>query len=223
METKSTETDIVTDADREAEQTITELLRVERPQDGLLGEEGAESGGTTGRRWVVDPLDGTVNFFYGIPAWAVSVALEDDDGGLVGVVRDPVRSETFKAVRGGGALLNGGAIHVRGAEGLHLSMIATGFAYAAELRARQAQTLTRVLPLVRDVRRAGAAALDLAWVAAGRYDGYYERGLKPWDWAAGRLLVTEAGGATAPLLGDPAGLVAAAPELLPELVELVSD
>ena len=213
----------MTDADREAERVITELLRVERREDALLGEEGDAFEGRSGRRWVVDPLDGTVNFFYGIPQWAVSVALEDDEGGIVGVVRDPLRSETFKAMREGGALLNGGAMHVRRPEELSKAMIATGFAYAAELRARQAETLTRVLPRVRDVRRAGAAALDLSWVAAGRLDGYYERGLKPWDWAAGRLLVTEAGGDTARLVGDPPGLAAAAPALLPQLVELVSD
>jgi myo-inositol-1(or 4)-monophosphatase len=223
LATKSTETDLVTDADRDAERVISELLRVERPDDGVLGEEGDARAGSSGRRWVVDPLDGTVNFVYGIPAWAVSVAVEDGDGVLAGVVHDPVRAETFSAARGRGAALDGVPIRVREPEGLSKAMVATGFSYAAELRTRQAETLMRVLPAVRDVRRMGAAALDLSWVAAGRFDGYYERGLNAWDWAAGSLLVLEAGGELAQLEGEPAGLVATAPGLLEGLLELVRD
>jgi fructose-1,6-bisphosphatase/inositol monophosphatase family enzyme len=187
----------------------------------LLGEEGTSDRSSTGRRWVVDPLDGTTDYLYSYPQWAVSVALEDDSGGLAAVVLDPPRGECFRAVRGGGAELDGRPVRVRDGTPLAESLIATGFAYEAELRATQARMLEHVLPRVRDIRRAGAAALDLAWTAAGRVDGYYERGLKPWDWAAGRLIVAEAGGRLAELEGEPLGLVAAGPSLLPELTELL--
>jgi myo-inositol-1(or 4)-monophosphatase len=172
---------------------------------------------------VVDPLDGTTNYLYSLPVWAVSVALEDDRGGVAGVVLDPSRDELFAAARGEGARLDGQPIHVRAGAPLAESLVATGFAYDAAHRAEQSRVLQRVLPRVRDIRRAGAAAIDLAWVAAGRVDGYYERGLKPWDWAAGRLLVAEAGGAVAELPGEPLGLVAAAPGLVGELTALVTD
>jgi myo-inositol-1(or 4)-monophosphatase len=221
LERKSSRTDMVSDADRDAEGTIERILREERPDDGLLAEEGASSEDRSGRRWVVDPLDGTTNFLYGFPAWCVSVALEDTDGGAVGVVRDPARGESFAAARGLGAKLNGAPIEVSGAERLGSALIATGFGYDAERRRAQAERLVQVLPNVRDIRRAGAAALDLCWVAAGRLDGYYERGLKPWDWAAGRVIVTEAGGELRTLDGDPAGLVAASPGIVDELCGLV--
>ena len=237
---------MVSDADRAAEEAVVALLRAERPDDGLLGEEGASREGTSGRRWVVDPLDGTTNYLYGFPQWAVSVAVEDGGGALAGVVFDPVAGELFRAVRGGGAELVGTEgsgsgptgrsdarhtctrstssaepLRVRASADLSRSLIATGFGYEPEWRAQQARAAAYLLPRVRDLRRAGAAALDLAWLAAGRLDGYWERGLKPWDWAAGRLLVTEAGGAVAELGGERHGLVAAGPKLLPQLVELV--
>ena len=224
---------MVSDADRAAEEAIAALLRSERPEDGIVGEEGSSIEGTSGRRWVVDPLDGTTNYLYGFPQWAVSVALEDGAGALAGVVLDPVRGELFAAERGGGCSCSRIAgesaaaarkpLRVRDGAELSRSLIATGFGYEAGWRAEQAAAAAYVLPRVRDVRRAGAAALDLAWLAAGRLDGYWERGLKPWDWAAGRLLVTEAGGAVAELEGERHGLVAAGPSLLPQLVELVSD
>jgi len=175
---KSSATDMVSDADREAERLISDQLRAERPDDGLLGEEGATAAAASGRRWVVDPLDGTTNFLYGYPGWCVSVALEDGSGPLVGAIRDPERDETFTAVRGGGAELNGGTIRVREHDRLETALIATGFGYEPAVRARQADVLRAALPLLRDIRRGGAAALDLAWVAAGRLDGYYERGVK---------------------------------------------
>jgi myo-inositol-1(or 4)-monophosphatase len=223
LASKSSETDPVSDADREAERAVRDLLLAERPDDGLLAEEGSDSSGPSGRRWIVDPLDGTVNFLYGFPAWAVSVALEDPDGLAVGVVYSPVHAETFSALRGEGAWLNGRRLRVRGCRELERAMVATGFAYEADRRAEQAEIIRRLLPRARDIRRAGAAALDLAWVAAGRLDAFYERGLNVWDHAAGDLLVREAGGAVADLDGDPPGLVAAAtPELLGELAALVS-
>ncbi len=197
------------------------MLRRERPDDGLLGEEDADESGTSGRRWIVDPLDGTTNYLYGLGAWCVSVALEAEDGLLVGVIHDPVGGETFRAARGRGADLNGEALRVRDGTSLEDALLATGFGYDAGERARQAVTLTDVISRVRDVRRAGSAALDLAWVAAGRLDGYWERGGKVWDWAAGRLIVAEAGGACAFLDEEPQGLAAANPTLLPEVLALV--
>jgi myo-inositol-1(or 4)-monophosphatase len=171
---------------------------------------------------VIDPLDGTTNFLYGYPVWAVSVALEDADGALAGVVFDPTRDELFAAERGGGATVNDTPVRVREPADLGESLIATGFAYRADRRARQAAVIAELLPRVRDIRRAGAAALDLAWLAAGRIDGYFERDLRRWDWAAGRLLVTEAGGEVRDLPGDPHGLVAAAPGFVGELAEIVA-
>jgi fructose-1,6-bisphosphatase/inositol monophosphatase family enzyme len=221
VESKSTRTDMVSDADRDAEGLIQRLLAEERPRDGLLAEEGASSEGTSGRRWVVDPLDGTTNYLYRLPAWAVSVALEEGDGAVVGVVHDPLADETFSAVRGEGALLDGAPIAVGGAQALDTALIATGFYYAAAERERQARLLVELLPRVRDVRRVGAAALDLCMVACGRVDGYYERGLNRWDWSAAALVAGEAGASVRSLPGEPFGLCAAAPGIADELAALV--
>ncbi len=171
---------------------------------------------------MVDPLDGTTNYLYGLPAWAVSIALEDADGAAVGVVHQPLTGETFTAVRDGGARLNGEEIEVSGGDRLSSALVATGFAYDSEYRSEQAELLTRVLPRVRDIRRPGAAALDLCHVAAGRVDAYYERGLQAWDWAAGSLIVSEAGGRLERLEGEPAGLLASTPAIADELLALVS-
>jgi myo-inositol-1(or 4)-monophosphatase len=214
---------MVSDADRAAEEAISALLRAERPDDGLLGEEGLSADGVSGRRWVVDPLDGTTNYLYRVRAWCVSVGLEQDGEGLAGVVYDPLAGELFSASRGGGAFLNGAPIRVRSEGPLARALVATGFGYDPEVRAGQGDVLRRVLPAVRDVRRAGAAALDLCHVAAGRLDGYYERGVQPWDIAAGSLIVAEAGGAVRPLSGGRAGVAAARPGLVDELVELTRE
>jgi len=223
LASKTSATDPVSDADREAERVIREVLSAERPDDGLVGEEGSSIEGQHGRRWVVDPLDGTVNFLYGLRAWGVSIALEDASGLAVAVVFNPVSGECFAAERGEGATLNGRPIHVTDCRSLDRAMVSTGFSYEAERRAEQAAVLVELLPRIRDLRRAGAAALDLAYVAAGRVDAFYERGLKRWDEAAGLLLVHEAGGVTADLDGEPHGVVAAAtPELLAELRPLVA-
>jgi myo-inositol-1(or 4)-monophosphatase len=223
LASKTSPTDPVSDADREAERTIRELLLSERPEDGLVGEEGSRVEGEQPRRWIVDPLDGTVNFLYGLRAWAVSIALEDAEGLALGVVFNPVSGECFSALRGGGAELNGRPIHVTQCPALDRAMVATGFSYEADRRREQAELLVELLPRIRDLRRAGAAALDLAFVAAGRVDAFYERGLKRWDEAAGRLLVTEAAGAVADLEGEPRGVIAAAtPSLLEELRTFVT-
>jgi myo-inositol-1(or 4)-monophosphatase len=170
----------------------------------------------SGRRWLVDPLDGTINFLYELPAWVVSVALEDADGLAAGVVHSPVLGETFCAARGEGAWVakSGRRLRVRDCDRLERAMVATGFSYEPARRARQAEVVARLLPRASDIRRAGAAALDLAWVAAGRLDAFYESGLNPWDWAAGHLLVEEGGGVTDWVGGEPPVLVAAATSAL---------
>lgn len=192
---KTSQTDPVSDADRAAERLIAERLLAARPDDALLGEEDqASRSGTSGLRWVVDPLDGTVNFLYGLAAWSVSVACEDADGAVVGVVHQPVSGETFRAVRGAGAWLGRRRLAVRDPDALAATLVATGFAYDPVVRADQGRLAAALLAEARDLRRCGSAALDLAWCAAGRVDAYLEFGLQPWDWAAGALLVTEAGG-----------------------------
>lgn len=197
VSTKTTRTDVVTQMDTAAEALVVRTILAERPEDGLLGEEGADRVGSTGVRWIVDPLDGTVNYLYGLPNWAVSVAVEVDASTAIGVVDVPVLGETFVAVRGQGAVrVDAGGVHpVAPNEPAELAqcLVATGFGYAADRRSGQARALTAVLPRVRDIRRAGAAAVDLCWAAAGLVDCYYERGLNPWDLAAGVLVATEAG------------------------------
>ena len=210
VEHKSSSTDPVSDADRAAEALIRARLHAARPGDAILGEEGGEAAGH-GLRWIVDPLDGTVNYLYGLSAWAVSIACEDADGLLAAVVYHPPSGEMFAAARGEGAVLDGRPIAVRPAREPARSLVATGFAYSAEVRERQAVIAARLLPQVRDIRRAGSAALDLAWTAAGRHDAYFERGLALWDRAGGELLVREAGGTIVDLEaadGLPAGLAA---------------
>jgi myo-inositol-1(or 4)-monophosphatase len=217
---KSSSTDPVSDADRDAEAEILRLLHEARPDDAVLGEEGTAAGGRSGLRWVIDPLDGTVNFLYGQPAFAVSIACEDDRGTLLGIVHQPLSGETFTALRGGGAFVDGRPITVNRPDSLARALVATGFSYEPARRALQGEIAARLLPKVRDLRRAGSAALDLAWVACGRLDGYYEHGLNEWDWAGGALLVSEAGGAVLRLPragGLPEALVAGAPGLVEAL------
>jgi myo-inositol-1(or 4)-monophosphatase len=223
LASKTSVTDPVSEADRHAERTIRDLLTAERPDDGLVGEEGSRvDASASGRNWIVDPLDGTVNFLYGMRDWCVSIALEDGEGLAVGVVFNPVSGECFSAARGQGAALDGRAISVSEITALDRAMVATGFSYDAAKRAVQARLLVDLLPRIRDLRRAGAAALDLAYVACGRVDAYYERDLKRWDEAAGILLVREAGGLVADLPGEPHGVIAAgSSDVLEELLPFV--
>lgn len=217
-ESKSTPTDAVTEMDRAAEALIVDRLRALRPDDRIVGEEtghhdGAGGGGSAedgeddaaGVTWVVDPLDGTVNYLYGIPQFAVSIAAQQHGETVAGVVYDVMRDEMYAAARGGGATCNGAAIRCSGQPDLAFSLVATGFAYAAENRSVQARVLTTVLPAVRDIRRLGSAALDLCMVASGRVDAYFEAGMQPWDWAAGALIATEAGARVGGLGGRPPG------------------
>ena len=221
--TKSSGTDMVSDADRASEALIIEHIRARRPVDAILGEESGARAGSSGIRWVVDPLDGTTNFLYGHHAWAVSIAIEDEEGAVAGVVFDVPRNELYTAARGRGASCNGRSIRVSSLDDVARALIGTGFAYEPEARGRAAGLLASVLPQIRDIRRIGAAALDLAWVACGRLDGYFEAPVMHWDIAAGALIVREAGGVTASLeASDGEGLIAAGPGIFEDLRALVA-
>ena len=224
--TKSTATDLVSEADVATERLIRERLTAARPRDTIVGEEGDDHvpDDPSGLRWVVDPLDGTVNFLFSIPQWCVSVAVEDDEGGLAGVIYDPSRDELWSATRDGAATRNGEPVSGSTCDDLAMAMVATGFGYDAEVRRRQAAIAAALLPQVRDIRRLGSAALDLAWAAAGRYDAYFERGVQPWDVAAGRLICERAGLAVRDLEPDPPqgkGILVAPPALIDRLQVLV--
>jgi myo-inositol-1(or 4)-monophosphatase len=223
IETKSSATDLVTDLDRKAERLIVDRLLADRPDDGVLGEEGGERAGTSGVRWVIDPLDGTTNFVYGFPAYAVAIAAEEDGQLVAAAVTDVGHDEQFTAVRGGGARRDSVPIAVSGLTSLATALVGTGFSYLPEVRRRQAEVLPHVLGAVRDVRRLGSAALDLCWVACGRLDGFWERGLAPWDHAAASLVAREAGARVGWLGEDVTTLVVAGPGIYRALEALLLD
>ena len=226
VDTKSTGTDMVTEMDRASEALILERILDARPHDGVLGEEGTDRTGTSGVRWVVDPIDGTTNYLYGHAGFAVSIAAEFDGEIIAGVVNDPLHREIFTARRGHGASRNGAPVSASAETELAHALIGTGFSYEPDRRRRQAQVLTLVLPRIRDVRRMGAASVDLCSVACGRIDGYYERGLQPWDHAAGALIAREAGAIVADLHDGPLNFefcLAAPPALFDELRGLLHD
>jgi myo-inositol-1(or 4)-monophosphatase len=245
---KTTPTDLVSEADLASERAIRELLARRRPADGFLGEEGGqEQEGESGLSWVVDPLDGTVNFLFGIPQWCVSVAVRDREGLVAGAVYDPNRDELFTTTRAGRPTLtaSGGVTELvgpgrgglgpagsqrgveragSGLEDLATAMVATGLAYDAKVREAQAKVLARLAGRVRDIRRFGSAALDLTWTAAGRYDAYFERSVKQWDVAAGTLICESAGLQVLELPvyeNLPWGILVAPPALAEPLLELV--
>ncbi|TQJ31087.1 inositol monophosphatase family protein [Microbacterium sp. SLBN-146] len=229
--TKSALADIVTEADREVEDLIRRRIAEARPDDGFLGEESGAERGASGITWVVDPIDGTVNYAYGIPVYAVSIAAVQGEPvageweALAGAVLNPASGELFRASLGGGTWL--GDVRVEVSEVTDAgALLGTGFGYDPATHAADLARVARVMPIARDVRRAGAAALDLAYVAAGKLDGYFERGLQPWDHAAGALLVTEAGGRVAVDDVDAIGrrlVVAAGPALFERLLAVASD
>jgi myo-inositol-1(or 4)-monophosphatase len=223
VDTKSSATDPVTSADKAAQQAIASVITDARPEDALTGEEGLRRSGTSGYRWIVDPLDGTVNYLYGRDEWAVSVAVRDSSGAVAGVVHAPALGATFTAVRGQGAWHQDRRLAVRATQDLSAAIIGTGFSYTADGRRSQAAVLSRLLPRIADIRRGGSAALDLAAVASGTLDAFYEDDLEEWDWAAGALLASEAGASVGPLPGQDgrSGIVAAAPGLRDPLMELL--
>jgi len=239
VDAKSSPTDLVTEMDVATEALIVRRLLTARPGDGVLGEEGTVGEGTSGVRWIVDPIDGTTNYVYGLPAFAVSIAAEVHGTVVAGAVAVPMLDEVFSAATGCGATCNGAAVHARssvieaardsGADADTLvgrALLATGYAYDPVRRGRQAAVIAAVLPRVRDVRRMGAAAVDLCLVAAGRVDAFYEQGLQPWDYAAGALIAREAGAVVTDLDGGPpssASVVAAPAELHGPLRALLLD
>lgn len=193
VDTKSSSVDVVTETDKASEKFIVERIRAQRPEDGIVGEEGASIDGSNNIKWHIDPLDGTVNFIYGIPNYCVSIGIEIDGTPAVGAVFNPETDEMFTAITGRGAFRNGKAIHVNTESDPNLSLVATGFSYIEERRKRDAELLLPVLPQVRDLRRMGSAALDLCSIACGRLDAYFERFVNSWDVVAGIVIAREAG------------------------------
>jgi myo-inositol-1(or 4)-monophosphatase len=225
IDTKSSAVDLVTVMDRTSERYIVEGIRACRPHDGFLGEEGSDEPGTSGVRWLIDPIDGTTNYVYGQPAFAVSIAAQLDGDTIVGVVNDCLMHDQYVASRGNGASRNGRPISVSDRAELATSLVATGFSYSPERRGRQGEVVAKLLPHIRDIRRRGSAALDLCFVACGRVDAYFELGLGPWDMAAGELIAREAGARTADLAGGPPGftVVAATPAIFEPLLTRLRD
>jgi myo-inositol-1(or 4)-monophosphatase len=225
IRSKSSATDLVSEADERAERAIVTAIRRLRPDDAIVAEEGSGAEGSSGVNWYVDPLDGTINYLYGIAHWAVSICCADPAGPLAGVVFDPLRDELFSTSRGAGAFLGDRRLAVTDNRDLASALIATGFGYDAAQRKTQGRIIASVLGDVRDIRRFGSAALDLSWTAAGRFDGYFESVEKPWDWMAGAMLVREAGGRVSQL--DPADpafprIIASGPGIHDDLVALLA-
>lgn len=224
IDTKSSAIDIATQMDRQAEEMIVSTILATRPDDGVIAEEGAARESKSGFTWVIDPLDGTVNYLYDLPGWCVSVACKDDEGSIVGVVHAPtLENATWHATRGGGAFKNGESVRVGSEVHLNRALIATGFAYSMETRKDQVKVINDLLPLCRDIRRLGAAAVDLCHVASGTLDAYFEVGLKEWDKAAGALIITEAGGVVSGGESENSRLVVGNPAIHEKLVEFLAN
>jgi myo-inositol-1(or 4)-monophosphatase len=224
VQTKSTATDMVTEFDRASEVLIVEGIRAARPEDAIVGEEGASVSGTSGITWYIDPIDGTTNFLYDLPAWAVSIGAEDSSGPLAGVVYIPALGEMFTATRGGGAFLNGAPIQSNNIADVSQALVCTGFSYSADQRTIQAQRVSRFIHQIRDIRRAGAAAIDLCFVACGRIDAYFEENLHQWDISAGILIAHEAGCRSGDFSGHtprPAEILTTAPAIFDQLSQLI--
>lgn len=224
LRAKSSATDLVSEADERAERAVVSYIRERRAEDALVAEEGSQATGRSGVKWYIDPLDGTTNYLYGVPHWSVAICCADRHGALAGVVYDPLRDELFSATRGGGARLGARPLRVTEKTDLATALVATGFAYVADHRRLQGRILAGVLGEVRDVRRLGSASLDLAYVASGRFDAYFESVDQPWDWMAGALLVREAGGRVSELRPSQPGLpniVATAPAIHDPLTRLL--
>jgi myo-inositol-1(or 4)-monophosphatase len=231
--TKSSETDVVTEFDRASERLIVQGLSAARPDDAVIGEEGTDAAGASGVRWLIDPIDGTTNFLYDLPGWAVSIAALVDDQPQAGAVYVPGSGELFTAIAGQGAQLDGEPIQCSTTATLDHALVATGFSYLVDRRRGQGERFARIIPKIRDVRRFGAASTDLCNLAAGRLDAYYEQYLGAWDWAAGELIAREAGCLTGRFDGgaiggaddgpsEHSGLLAANPALFGQMVELLA-
>ncbi|MBK5224254.1 MAG: inositol monophosphatase [Acidimicrobiia bacterium] len=226
IDAKSTSTDLVTDIDRASERLLVEGILAARPSDGILGEEGTDVVGTTGVRWVIDPLDGTTNYVYGHPGFSVSIGVVIDDVPSIGVVADPVHDDLFSARLGGGAHRNGSPVRCSDQTDLSQALVATGFAYSAPVRVEQARVLTDLIGQIRDVRRMGGAAVDLCSTSCGRVDAYFESGLAAWDMAAGCVIAAESGARVGDLRGGPPSsdfVLAAPPHLFDQLADVLRE
>lgn len=224
VDPKSSPTDLVTEFDRAAEQLIVERILATRPDDSILGEEGTDVAGSSGYVWAIDPIDGTTNYVYDLPAWSTSVAVSAGDRTIAGAVYVPALDEMYAAAAGAGATLNGQPIRCSNRSELSLALVATGFGYRPEVRARQAARVASMIPSIRDIRRLGSAAIDLCQVATGRVDAYFEEHLNPWDAAAGELIAREAGARSSDFAGSdprPDELLVAAPGVHGALIDLI--
>ena len=226
IESKSSATDLVTDLDVWAEETIVDRLLAARPDDSILGEEGANTEGSSEVRWLIDPIDGTTDFVYAHPGFSVSIGAEVNGVAAVGVIVDPTLDQLVVAATGQGATCNGAPISVSAKDELATALVATGFSYQPDTRRHQGEVLTALLPRLRDIRRMGGAATDFVSVATGRVDAYYERGLNPWDAAAGKVIAREAGAIVTDLDGEETDgrfVIAAGPKLYPLLRDALLD
>jgi myo-inositol-1(or 4)-monophosphatase len=224
--TKSSPTDMVTQYDKASEDMITAGLRELRPHDGIIGEEGASREGTSGITWHIDPIDGTSNFYFDIPMWAVSIGAVDESGPLAGAVYAPALGDMFTAARGEGAVLNGAPIAVRNNTLLSDALVCTGFSYRANERAVHARRVASMVTQIRDIRRFGAAAIDLCFVACGRYDVYFEEHLHSWDLIAGQIIATESGAIVTNYAGEPVTpqqVLASQPGVHAAMIQLIAD
>jgi fructose-1,6-bisphosphatase/inositol monophosphatase family enzyme len=224
--TKSSPTDMVTQYDKASEDMITDGLRELRPDDGIVGEEGASRDGTSGITWHIDPIDGTSNFYFDIPMWAVSIGAVDENGPIAGAVYAPALGDMFTAARGEGATLNGNRISVRENTLLSDALVCTGFSYHVSQREAHARRVATMVGQIRDIRRFGAAAIDLCFVACGRLDAYFEEHLNSWDLIAGQVIATEAGALVTNYSGDtatPQEVLASQPGVQKALIQLIAD
>lgn len=229
IDTKSSGSDLVSEMDRGAETLIVDLIINSRPDDSILGEEGSNRIGTSGVKWIIDPLDGTVNYLFGIPLWGVSIAVEVEGVVQLGVIAIPETNKSYVGVAGVGAfsVTNDSLeeLHVRQGSEVRNALIATGFGYSSVRRGLQAEIVASVLPQIADIRRSGCAVVDLCWLASGFIDGYFEIGLNPWDYSAGALIVSLAGGRVeAPLDADLGKLlISSTPEIFDEFEKLLHE
>jgi myo-inositol-1(or 4)-monophosphatase len=227
IDTKSSGSDLVSEMDRGAETLIVALITASRPRDSILGEEGSNRMGSTGVRWIIDPLDGTVNYLFGIPLWGVSIAVEIDGVVQVGVIAIPETNKSYIGIAGVGSFCVSGEsleeLKVRRSSHLNNALLATGFGYSPVRRGLQANVVASVLPQIADIRRSGCAVVDLCWLASGFIDGYFEIGLNPWDYAAGALIVELAGGRVEAPIDDDLGklLISSTPEIFDDLEKIL--
>ena len=225
VETKTTSTDMVTEFDKGTEKYIVTEILSRRPDDSVIGEEGGSHAGSSGYTWCIDPIDGTTNFLYALPGWSVSIGVSDKIGPLVGVVYIPPLDETFTAIRGHGAFLNNKRIHCNDKTEIAQALVSTGFSYSPEQRTIQSKRVAKFIHKIRDIRRLGAASIDICFVACGRLDAYFEENLHQWDTAAAELIALESGVKSGNFAGGPSSpkeILIASPKIFDQLSQLIT-